>query len=291
MTAPFRCSVASADTGEPLAGSAPADPVWLFVEDSGPWGRKALAESRLPDDVRRRLLDLAGVRVQLLRRYGGGERPGTTVIAATAGPEGFGIEAARLENPRDLLDLDLGGLAHGRGAGLPAHDAPLWLVCTNGRRDVCCAEQGRTVAAALAQRWPEETWETTHLGGHRFAATLLALPSGHTLGRLGAESATDACAAIERGEVPLDHSRGRAGTRPEAQVAELHLRRRLGVAQESAVQVTAVDEGVVTLRGRDGVWRVEVRTVPGPAVRQSCASEELKRSPRVEVVDVAQGPA
>ena len=31
------------------------------------------------------------------------------------------------------------------------------------------------MAAALTEQWPAQTWETTHLGGHRFAATLLAM--------------------------------------------------------------------------------------------------------------------
>ena len=103
-----------------------------------------------------------------------------------------------------------------------AYDGPLWLVCTNGRRDRCCAEIGRPITAALAERWPEATWETTHLGGHRFSGTLLALPSGHTLGRLDVASAVEACAALEKGSVPVELSAAVPAT-PAEQVRELHV--------------------------------------------------------------------
>ena len=134
-----------------------------------------------------------------------------------------------------------------RDPGLAAYDEPLWLVCTNGRRDRCCTEAGRPVAAALAGSWPEATWETTHLGGHRFAATLLALPSGVALGRLDAGSAVGACRDLEAGRVPVDLTRGRVGTPPRAQVAELHLRRELGEPALDAVRATEVDGDTVTV--------------------------------------------
>jgi hypothetical protein len=241
----------------------------------------------LPEAVRDRLLGLDGVRVQLIRPYGGRDRlPGTRVFAATSTASGFRVETARLANPIELLALDLSGLAHGRGAGLTTYDAPLWLVCTNGRRDVCCAESGRPVAAALAERWPGATWETTHLGGHRFAATLLALPSGLTLGRLDAASAVEACRAVERGEAPPGLTRGRAGAAPEAQVAELHLRERLGGTVQPVV--TSLDGGVVRLRVGADRWRVEVATAAGRPQRQSCADVGLKAAPLRNVVSAVR---
>jgi hypothetical protein len=249
-TETFRCSAASLDDDEPLAGSAPTDRELLLVEDAGPWGRAAVAESRLPDEVRAWLAGLEDVRVQLVRRPGGRSGPGVRVLRAVAGPDGFDVRATTLERITDLPSLD--------PASMEPRPAPLWLVCTNGRRDRCCAEQGRPVAAALAERWPEGTWETTHLGGHRYAATLLALPSGHTLGRLDPASAVAACADLAAGLVPLGHSRGRAGLAPEEQVRELHV-----------------------LAGGDP--DVDVVGVPGPQRRQSCADALTKPTVRWQV--------
>ena len=97
------------------------------------------------------------------------------------------------------------------------------LTSTNGKRDRCCAELGRPIAGLLSQEWPDGTWETTHLGGHRFSGTLLALPSGLTLGRLDTSNVLAACEAIERGEVPVELVRGRAGRPGVDQVRELHV--------------------------------------------------------------------
>jgi hypothetical protein len=247
----FRCSVASRDDGEPMAGTAPTDRELLLVEHAGSWGRKAVAESRLPDDVRDHLAGLDGVRVQLIRRHGGESGPGVRVFAARAVADGFDVRTAVLAGPEALVALD-------RERDLAPYDGPLWLVCTNGRRDRCCAEVGRPIAAALSARWPEATWETTHLGGHRFAGTLLALPSGHTLGRLDAATAVDACASLERGRVPVAHSRGRAGIAAPEQVRELHL-----------------------LAGGDP--DVDVVEVPGGSRRASCADLAEKPTDRWEV--------
>ncbi|MFN8192991.1 MAG: sucrase ferredoxin [Nocardioidaceae bacterium] len=285
MTDEFRCSLASLAAAEPLAGTAPTETAWLLVEDPGPWGRKALAESRLPEAVRDRLAALDGVRVQLVRRHGERATAGVQVFAATAGADGgFAVEAARLDDAVDLLSLDLEGLAAGRGAGLSPYDAGLWLVCTNGRRDRCCAEQGRPVAAALTERWPDQTWETTHLGGHRFAATLLALPSGATLGRLDPSSAVAACAALEKGDLLLDLLRGRAGTPAAAQAAEAHLRDRLSLTATDAVRLRSAepagDETLVTLAVRTdpspGDHRLLVTHRPGTPHRLSCADDLAK---------------
>lgn len=247
----FRCSTSSRDDAEPLAGSAPTDAALLFVEHPGPWGRKAVSESRLPESVKEHLEGLADVRVHLIRRHGGETGPGVRVFHAAASEGGFRVTTAVLGALEDVSGLDLHG-------DLGPHEQGLWLVCTNGRRDRCCAEIGRPIAAALAARWPEETWETTHLGGHRFSGTLLALPSGHTLGRLGVDNCVEACQEIERGGVPAALSRGRAGRSGVEQVRELHV-----------------------LRG--GRPDVEIVEVPGPARRQSCGDLAVKATSRFEI--------
>ncbi len=245
----FRCSFASVEDAESIVGTAPTDPEILLVECPGPWGREAVTDNRLPDAVRHHLgtLDL---KVFLLRRYDGSAGPGTRVFLARATDEGYDVRGTVLDRPEDLLDLDL--------TNLPAYDAPLWLVCTNGKRDRCCAELGRPIAGLLSQEWPEGTWETTHLGGHRFSGTLLALPSGLTLGRLDTATALAACEAVDRGEVPLDFVRGRAGRPPVDQARELHV-----------------------LAGGDP--SDEVVAVPGPSRRQSCGDDKVKGTTRFEV--------
>nr|WP_275940907.1 sucrase ferredoxin [Nocardioides zeae] len=171
-------------------------------------------------------------------------------------------------------------------AGAAPYEGPLWLVCTNGRRDVCCAELGRPVAAALAERWPEATWETTHLGGHRFSATLLALPAGVALGRLDPVTALAACAELAEGRIPLDVARGRVGVPATVQAAELVLRRRLGVRGVDEVAVVGRGDGWVELEVRgDAVrWYAAVTSHPGVPSPASCGDATPKAAPVHEVV-------
>jgi hypothetical protein len=245
----FRCSIASVEDDEPIIGTAPEDTEILLVESPGPWGREAVTDNRLPDVVREHLAGLE-LKVFLLRRYDGSAGPGTRVFLARATEDGYDVRGTVLDRPEDLLDLDL--------PAMPAYDGPLWLVCTNGKRDRCCAELGRPIAGLLSQEWPEGTWETTHLGGHRFSGTLLALPSGLTLGRLDTSNAVAACEAVERGEVPVEWVRGRAGRSGVEQVRELHV-----------------------LGGGDP--DTEITATPGPVRRQSCGDTRIKGTTRYAV--------
>ena len=245
----FRCSSASVEDAEPIIGTAPTDTEVLLVESPGPWGRDAVADNRLPDVVRAHLASL-DLKVFLIRRPDGSAGPGTHVFRASATAAGYDVRGTVLDRPEDLLDLDLDALA--------PHDGPLWLVCTNGKRDRCCAELGRPIAGLLAGRWPDGTWETTHLGGHRFSGTLLALPSGLALGRLDTATALAACEAVDRGEVPLEVVRGRAGRPGVEQARELHV-------------LAGGDPGD------------EVVAVPGPSRRQSCGDDKVKGTTRYEV--------
>ena len=167
-----RCSVASEQRGEPLAGTASTVRHFLLLEDPGPWGPEILRSQRLPGPVREPLLHWhreLGVRPLLIRRPGryltGPRR--VFVINARYG----WCETTTVDNLAEVAQFDLDGIVGGAGVGLSAHHEPVLLVCTHGRHDACCAERGRPLAAAIAARWPDITWESSHLGGDRFAAT------------------------------------------------------------------------------------------------------------------------
>ena len=83
-----------------------------------------------------------------------------TCFAIRSGPEPPWIERATLANVRDALDLDLLALGGGIRPGFEAVEGALFLVCTHGRRDVCCAERGRPLARALAGAFPGRAYPT-----------------------------------------------------------------------------------------------------------------------------------
>ncbi|MBO0819961.1 MAG: hypothetical protein J2P26_03830 [Nocardiopsaceae bacterium] len=96
----------------------------------------------------------------------------------------------------------------------------MYLVCTHGRRDRCCARLGGPLARALAPDYRDELWETTHVGGHKFAANLVLLPHGRYYGPCDLEVARAAIGACERGATEPRRYRGRAGQPAADQEAE-----------------------------------------------------------------------
>ena len=135
----FRCSIASAEDSEPLGGTAPTEVRYLLVEDPGPWTAKAVEGSGLPDEVKRHLASLEDTRVQLVRRHGGSDvRDGRRVFTVDFGDGAPRVGTTMVTDDRELLEP----------LSTTPYDGLLWLVCTNGRRDVCCAEFGRPVARA-----------------------------------------------------------------------------------------------------------------------------------------------
>jgi hypothetical protein len=108
-------------------------------------------------------------------------------------------------------------------------DRRKYLVCTNGARDQCCAIRGAAVVKALGAARLGAVYESSHLGGHRFAANLLVLPEGLCFGRLDVRSALALVDELDAGRLPLEHIRGRTSFTEEQQAAEILLRGELGL--------------------------------------------------------------
>jgi hypothetical protein len=238
-----RCTAVARASGEELLGTASRARRWLLVEQPGPWGRDALLESDLPPEVSQYLVAASReVRVLLLRRTGGGGTPGTRriVLAGASDPDGGGrLEQLVLDHVRDLLDLDLTRLIGTGSVGGEPVQGSVYLVCTNGRHDACCASFGLPVARAVSDRLPERTWECSHVGGDRFAGNLVCLPSGVFYGHLDPDTALEVVAAHEAGRVVLERCRGRSAWPFTVQAAELLARRELDIERLEGLRYLA----------------------------------------------------
>lgn len=225
-TSPGRCSDGARQRRDPMIGTAPPGRRWLLVEQAGGWGRAAFASLDAPGLDRRTLADAlaaAEARLQLIRPVTG-RRAGHEAADATrrwavvsASPR---VRWGTLADGWDAIVAAL--TAEGSRFSEPepaASPAPILLVCTNGRHDVCCAVRGRPVAAALAARYGDLVWETTHTGGDRFAANLVVLPDGACYGGLDPENAADVAAAHLAGRVAAGHLRGVTGYGAQEQAA------------------------------------------------------------------------
>lgn len=293
------CTAASREADEPLAGTAPVATCYVIIEQPGAWGREALLDSHFPRDLGQRLLELTNgtqVKILLARHPDRLERDGLAernVWIAHTAPGHRGMRHGVIESPELLADWDFAAIAQG---SLPPighiQRRPLTFVCTHGSRDACCATIGRPVYEAVLASVPDDerslVWEVSHIGGHRFAPTILSLPAALVHGRLDAAEAIAMRAEAAEGRVHLDGFRGRSGYPAPLQVAGIAVRRAFDIRDTDGVDVLRVVNGRAVpaplsivfiddhmeteVRHDDGrTWRVHVQRTQLPGMRaESC---------------------
>lgn len=265
MTA-YRCATAARLRRDALLATAPPAPRWLLVEQPGPWGRRAALESRLDPAVGLALgyrAEEARARLALIRRPGrhpdhDGPRAWAWVDS-TRGQAWWG----RYDDPAELLDRPLGGTA---GA---ASVEPVYLVCAHAKHDVCCALRGRPVTAALADLRPEAVWETSHVGGDRFAANVVVLPTALYYGWVDPADTAALVAATEAGKVLPHLLRGSAALAPAAQAAQGYARVALDESRVDALRPLRTE------RLAEATWRVTLDGAVVTVRREATAPAQL----------------
>jgi hypothetical protein len=225
----------------------------------------------------------------LIRRYGRIDRAVPrrwAMVDSRLGRES--VRWGELPTDEHLLEV----LA-GRDQGSPS-DEPIYLICTHGRHDPCCAVRGRPTAAALAAVHPDRTWECSHVGGDRFAANLVLLPHGLFYGHVPPTRAAELVSRYDEGQVVPDLLRGAGALPPQVQAAQ-HFARAAGRTlkidslRPIAVQELARDKWRVRLddEGREVVVVVAARlvTIDGS---MTCASSPPGRGRQFELVGQVQ---
>jgi hypothetical protein len=275
------CSLESLDSHEPLLGTAPRADVWFALEYPGRWGDKAWAESTVDATVKEhvdaQVKRIPEARWMLIKQRTKHER--IRFFAAVVAPEPA-LYAFELVDYTDLLGLDLAAIVAGDPAYASARsEEPVFLVCTNGHRDQCCALHGIAAYGAIHSHFGDVVWESTHHGGHRFAANLLALPAGLSLGRLRADNAVELVQTLLDGRIPLDHYRGNTAWPEPLQAAETLLRRQLNLDAAGSVQLLASQPAgdnrwQATFAAAGGEHRVVIERSAGAPVHLSCGDEK-----------------
>jgi hypothetical protein len=252
------CAEASAAAGEPLGATASTIRHWLLVEYAGYWPYDpldaAVFAGRLREHLAAQLAALSGSRLLLVRRAARASRDRVRVVYGSTPERGARFFVLDLEGHPDLLDLDLaGGLLGCREPDGDPLDHPLLLVCTHGKRDRCCATFGRTLCTHLSRLAdPGWVWQSSHVGGDRFAGNVVCLPEGLYFGRLEGEGADAMLADYRAGRIALAGYRGRSCYPFAVQAAEREVRERTGL--------TGIHDLRVLERRRTGEarWSVDV---------------------------------
>lgn len=259
------CSDASSAAGESMIGTAPQVDFWILLEYRPQWLRDAVVENELPHQVQEWLnqsLDTlrekgSSPRVQFIRQP-----------RRTDGPlQMFVCRANELRTLSFSSYLDLVDIAIDRDV-VQCVSTNLFCVCTHASRDLCCSRYGLATWRRLLELSGGNAWQSTHLGGHRFAPNVLVLPQGRLYGRVHTDKVDGFFELVESGEVDYELLRGRSEFPSEAQACERLVKRPVD-------SVLSCD--VNSVRFGTAVGEVEV-AVPARgseiAVVGSCGDEE-----------------
>ncbi len=228
------CSEQSLAAREPIHGTALAEvEVWLLLEVGAKW-EADIADTPLPAEARAWLdklgTELPKSRLLFIRR----DRPSRNLsfyVAVTAPQRA--VYRFFAMTYQELAALDVAAVVRGGAEAAEAAGGEktraLYLVCTHGKRDACCARKGVTLYKALEQvDLDGELWQSSHQGGHRFAANLLYLPYGVHYGRLDTADVKGLLAAHRAGRIfDLERYRGLAQLSLPHQATEAWLREQI----------------------------------------------------------------
>ena len=254
------CSELSLLNAEPLSATASRIDHWLLVEYRGVWSRDVLAGSLLAEPVKEHLREqlraLPNSRLLFIRRP---ERRGERRHAVYFGrsrerdQQLFSLD---LESYDQLADVDFAAaLEDGRVGERVPH--PLLVVCTHGKRDRCCAKRGQPLFEELATQvergW---VWQSTHVGGDRFAGNVVFLPEGVYYGRVARADVWGLLDDHLAGRIAIGHYRGRSCYPFPVQAAERRVRAVTELDHVHDVALVEAEERA------EGAWRVVFAVEP-----------------------------
>ncbi|WP_239377606.1 MULTISPECIES: sucrase ferredoxin [unclassified Frankia] len=173
-------------------------------------------------------------------------------------------------------------------------------VCIHGRHDICCGVRGGMFARRFRGLLPDAPiYGVSHLGGDRFSANVIVLPSGYLLGRLDDADDNELRELAENGLLPLANLRGRLGLTPVEAVAEIWYRRQfqqrnpLHIPRITVVGSPAQKPRRYRVRVVHGVryWLLEANLEPDReiSIRYTCVTREKRLMYRWNVRLVGEG--
>jgi hypothetical protein len=251
---PF-CSEISRENNEPLGATASRIDHWLLVEYRGLWSNDALEGSGLSDQVKARLRELVDrrprTRLLLIRRPDRRRTQGLAVYVADSRQHEERLARIDVDDHEQLRRLDPFEQAE------PVEE-PLFLVCTHGKHDRCCARYGRPLWDAVSEQLsPDSAWQCTHVGGDRFAGNVVALPHGVYYGRVDRDDVADLLDYHLSGQLLLEHYRGRSCWSFAVQAAERRIRAEEGLTGLGDVSLAGIH------REQPGRWTASLETRVG----------------------------
>ncbi|HMF58651.1 MAG TPA: sucrase ferredoxin [Pyrinomonadaceae bacterium] len=269
----FFCSELSRGVAEKTFGTASSGHVWLLLEYPVAWGAKALESSALSTKVKSHLTrvvkTIPRARLLLIKQARGCQGDLNFFVVRSRERDPFAVNF-QIENYEQLTEIDVAQAAAGKiPAGGTLTQEPMFLVCTHGRRDKCCAKFGYPLYKSLRTNVGSAVWQSSHVGGDRFAANLICFPHGLFYAHVTEDAGRKIIGEYTEQRMVLEKYRGRACYSNAVQAAEFFIRSKSGIA------------GVEDLRFLDNVrldensWRVRFETVEDGEIHETRISSRV----------------
>lgn len=237
------------ENNEPLYGTIKSASIWFLLEYNGVYTHQAWEDARIPDDVKAKLDNFRDSRPLLIRQpeqLNAHDRM-ISFFVIHAAKDIPAIYHLQLESYTDILYLDFDAIL--AGDVVKPSDEPLYVICTNGKRDICCAKYGVALYNAMLEKAHHHVWQASHIGGHRFAGTMYCFPHAICYGFLAENDAAEVISSYRDKRLLLNKLRGHAIYNKPIQAAEYFLRRELKNDRLDAVKYLSHEE-------KDGRWTV-----------------------------------
>ena len=230
----FYCSALSREVSEQPFGTASTADAWLLLEYSAAWGARAFQESQLTRAVKAHLKKALQViprsRLLFIKQERETRRHLSLFIVRSTENDAT-ITRVMLTGYEQLLNANLAGILAGeQAAGGELWEQPLFLVCTHGKRDKCCAKFGYALYKSLRVDAGDDVWQSSHVGGDRFAANLICFPHGLFYAHVTADAGRQIIRQYSQQTVSLNNYRGRCCYPSPIQAAEFFLRSESGLS-------------------------------------------------------------
>lgn len=270
----FFCSELSRRDEEKTFGTASVGAVWLLLEYPHGWGRHAFEESALPPRVKNffaeTLSRVRHSRLLFIKTDRGRRDERMNLFVVRCRERAPFVVRFQVGKYDDVTTLDLAAAAEGaRARGGEVTDGPLFLVCTHGKRDKCCAKFGVSLYNSLRRASGEAVWQSSHVGGDRFAANLLCFPHGLFYAHMDEQAGRRVVEEYRDGRMTLEKFRGRACYSQHAQAAEFFVRAAAGLKGVEALRFDSSE------RAGGDAWRVRFREAASGRVHEARVARRL----------------
>ncbi len=220
----FFCSAASRYFREQLAGTAANSQTFILIEHFNPFPGKVI-EAHFDTGWIKKMQALARLykgKVLLIRNKTTNNKDCRITFVDCGESRYFSIE----EMVEKVTSVNLQALIDSEDTNWQTD--PFFLVCSNGKKDKCCAKFGFPVYKFFESFNADvNVWECSHVGGDRFAANVVAMPFGIYYGHVAVEDVGHIMVRTLLRKIYKNKFRGVSRRSFYEQAIECHLREHL----------------------------------------------------------------